>query len=152
MSQVGVREHGANAGPDVEKYIRFVGSPPGSAWCSCFVSWCFRQAAILTARFGRARSWSDARHDVWRAGRQLPGRPPPQQADVVMYTWGHPDICHVGFLDVWGTGPACQTVEGNTSGGKQSRDGDGVYVNWRLKRMVAAVANVVDDPTYTHRE
>jgi hypothetical protein len=69
-----------------------------------------------------------------------------------MYTWGHPNICHVGFLDIWGSTAMCQTVEGNTSGGKQSRDGDGVYVNWRPKRMVAAVANVVDDPKYTHGE
>ena len=152
MSQVGVREHGHNGGLEVEKYIRFVGSPAGSAWCSCFVSWCLRQAGILTARFGRARSWFDKRHTIWANGRQVPGRPPPRQGDVVGYRWGSIDIHHTGFLDIWGTGPACQTVEGNTSGGKQSREGDGVYVNWRLKRMVAAVADPVDDPTYTHSE
>lgn len=152
MSQVGVREHGFNAGLDVEKYIHFVGAPERSPWCSCFVSWCLRQAGIITARFGAARSWSDKRHDVWRNGHQLPGRPPPQQGDLTLYTWGGREIHHVGFLDIWGTSPACQTVEGNTSGGKQSREGDGVYVNWRLKRMVADVANVVDNPHYTHGE
>lgn len=147
-----MREHGFNAGPEVERYIKFVGAPARSPWCSCFVSWCLRQAGIVTAKFGAARSWFDTRHVIWQNGRQVPGRPPPQQGDLVGYTWGATQIHHVGFLDVWGSTAMCQTVEGNTSGGKQSREGDGVFVNWRLKRMVAAVANVVDDPIYTHHE
>ncbi|WP_191906491.1 hypothetical protein [Hymenobacter baengnokdamensis] len=116
------------------------------------MSYCLHLAHIVTARFGAARSWFDRRHTVWASGRQVAGRPSPQQGDLVGYTWGADEVHHVGFLDVWGTGPACQTVEGNTSGGRQSREGDGVYVNWRLKRMVAKVANVVDDPHYSHGE
>lgn len=149
LSQVGVREHGCkNCGADVEKYQRFGGGKRGDAWCAWFVSWCLRQAGYLTPLFGRARSWFDAAHVVWRFGQQVAGRAPPEQGDLVGYTWGLPNICHVGFLDLWGTGPACQTVEGNTSGGKQSREGEGVYVNWRLKRMVAMVARVSDNPRY----
>ncbi len=147
-----MRERGFNSGVEVEKYIHFVGAPERSPWCSCFVSYCLHLAHIVTARFGAARSWFDRRHTVWASGRQVAGRPSPQQGDLVGYTWGADEVHHVGFLDVWGTGPACQTVEGNTSGGRQSREGDGVYVNWRLKRMVAKVANVVDDPHYSHGE
>lgn len=120
----------------------------GSYWCSWFVSAGFRATGIRTAYFGRARSWFDRAHVVLDHGRPVPGRAAPQAYDLVGYEWGHPAVSHVGFLDLWGTGAMCQTIEGNTGGGQQSRDGDGVYKNWRLKRQVAYVANIVDNPAY----
>jgi len=144
-----VREHGYNAGADVEKYQTFGGGRKGQAWCSWFVTWVLRQAGLLTPKFGRARDWFDKRHTVWAGGRQIAGRPPPQKGDLVGYTWGKPQIAHVGILLLWGVSPMAKTDEGNTSGGKQERDGEGVFVNWRLKSQISAVANVVDDPSYT---
>lgn len=44
LSQVGVREHGQNAGPEVEKYLREVGLGPGYSWCGAFVAWVFAEA------------------------------------------------------------------------------------------------------------
>ncbi|WP_375419229.1 CHAP domain-containing protein [uncultured Hymenobacter sp.] len=152
-SQLYVREaHNRNDGPEVEAYQRGGGGQPNSAWCSWFVSWCFRRSGVRTAYFGRARSWFDASHVVLNHGRQVPSQPTPQPGDVVGYEWGHPAVSHVGFLDLWGVAATCQTVEGNTGGGRQSRDGDGVYKNWRLKSQVAYVANVIDNPTYRRGE
>lgn len=108
------------------------------------MGWCLRAAGIKTAYFGAARSWFDARHIIWQNGVGQT----PRTGDVVGYRWGAARISHVGFIDVWGTGPSCQTVEGNTSGGRENRDGDGVFKNWRLKRQVTAVANVIDNPRY----
>lgn len=44
LSQVGVREHGRNAGPEVEKYLAAVHLGPGYSWCGAFVAWCVQEA------------------------------------------------------------------------------------------------------------
>ena len=152
LSQVGVREHGFNRGQEVEMYQRGGGGKPGDAWCSWFVSWCLRTAKVLTAYFGAARSWFDARHVIWTNGAPVAGSPAPQPGDLLGYTWGADHICHVELLLAWTTGAACRAIGGNTGGGRALlREGDGVFVNWRLKRNVKSVANVIDNPTYTHR-
>ena len=146
---VGIRERGFNRGREVEAIIREAGGQIGDAWCSWTVVVELRRAGLHVPRFGRARDWFDCAHTIWRNGVQLAGRPEPQPGDLLGFTWGHTAICHVEMLIVWGTGPSCRAVGGNTGGGGQlQREGEGVYVNWRLKRMVAAVANVVDNPKY----
>lgn len=110
----------------------------------------FRKAGIPVPRFGMAKSWFDLAHTIWRAGRQLLARPAPAAGDVLGYTWGNDHICHVETLvGAWGTGPAVRAVGGNTGGGGAlQREGEGVYLNWRLKRLVAAVANPIENPHY----
>lgn len=133
----------------MEKIIREAGGRVGDAWCSWTVVAILRRAGLLVPRFGAARSWFDQAHTVWRGGHQLPGRAPPAAGDLLGFTWGNVAICHVETLIVWGSGPSCRAIGGNTGGGGAlQREGEGVYVNWRLKRLVAAVANVADNPTY----
>lgn len=132
----------------MEALIREAGGRPGDAYCSWTVVVVLRRAGLPVPRFGRARDWFDAAHTVWR-GAQLPGRPAPQPGDVLGFTWGRPAICHAEVLLVWGAGPSCRAVGGNTGGGGVlQREGEGIYQNWRLKRLVAAAANVVDNPKY----
>jgi hypothetical protein len=146
---VGIRERGFNAGKEVEALIREAGGRVHDAWCSWTMVVALRRAGLFVPRFGAARSWFDAAHTIWRNGQQLAGRQPPQPGDLLGFTWGRAAICHVELLIVWGTGPSCRAIGGNTGGGGAlQREGEGVYVNWRLKRMVAAVANVVDNPKY----
>jgi hypothetical protein len=132
----------------VEAIIREAGGKPGDKYCSWTVVTILRRAGLLVPRFGKARSWFDKAHTVWQ-GHQLAGRPAPRPGDLLGFTWGQPAICHVETLIVWGTGPSCRAVGGNTGGGGALKsDGEGVYQNWRMKRMIAAVANVVDNPRY----
>jgi len=149
-----VREIGkTNRGKEVDAYQLGAGKwALGTYWCSWFVSAGFRAAGMKTAYFGRARSWADKDHIILDHGRPIGGAGPPQPGDLVCYEWGSKAVVHVGFNDLWGSTSMCQTVEGNTGGGKLSRDGDGVFKNWRLKSQVAYAVNVVDRPTYKHRE
>ena len=153
-SLVGIREVGRNAGPAVERIIHFAGGKVGDAWCSWTVVAIMRWAGVHVPRFGKAKTWFDKEHTIWRAGHPVAARPPPQPADLLGYTWGHDSICHVETLvGPWGSGPSVRAVGGNTGGGGAlQREGEGVYENWRLKRLVAAVANVVDNPHYSHSE
>ena len=147
---MGVREHGFNRGKEVEMYQRAGGGKPGDAWCSWFVSWCLRQAHVATAYFGRARSWFDARHTIWTNGHSLPGCPAPRPNDLLGYTWGNPAIAHVELLLAWTTTPSCKALGGNTGGGRALlREGEGVFVSWRLKRLVKSGANPIDNPSYS---
>ena len=106
----------------------------------------FRRAGIRVPRFGKALAWFDAAHVIWRNGHVLPGRPMPQPGDLLSFTWGS----HVETLvSAWGTGPSVRAIGGNTGGGGAlRREGEGVFENWRLKRMVPAVANVINNPKY----
>jgi len=143
---------GRNAGPEVARIITFAGGRVGDAYCSWTVVYELLKAGIRVPRFGKAKSWFDAAHTIWRGGRQLAGRLLPQPGDLLGYTWGYDHICHVELLTGrWGTGPSVRAVGGNTGGGGAlKREGEGVYENWRLKRLVAAAANVIDNPHYTH--
>lgn len=108
-----------------------------------------RRAGLPVPRFGAARAWFDLAHTILRNGRPVAGRGPPRPGDLLGFTWGRLAICHVEMLIVWGTGPSCRAIGGNTGGGGVlQREGEGMHQNWRLKRMVAAVANVVDNPKY----
>jgi hypothetical protein len=150
LSLVGIREHGRNAGAEVERIIKFAGGRVGDAYCSWTVVYNMRKARVMVPRFARARNWFDAVHTIWRAGQQLAGRPTPLPGDVLGFTWGHPAICHAETLvGAWGNGPSVKAVGGNTGGGGAlQREGEGVYLNWRLKRLIAAVANPIDNPKY----
>lgn len=56
ISQIGVREKQPNAGPDVEKYLRYVNLPKGNPWCAAFVCWSLGEAKVENPRSG----WSPA--------------------------------------------------------------------------------------------
>jgi hypothetical protein len=145
-----VREIGkTNRGAAIDQWQLAAGRYAlGTYWCSWFVSAGFKACAVPTAYFGMARSWADPAHIILNHGKPVAGAPAPQPYDLVCYEWGNTRVVHVGFNDLWGSTSMCQTIEGNTGGGKQSRDGDGVYKNWRLKSQVAYVVNVVDRPSY----
>lgn len=143
-----MREHGFNRGPEVEKYQRAGGGRPGDAWCSWFVSWCLRTQGVACRAFGAAKSWFDQAHTIWRYGA---GKTP-QPGDLNGYTWGADHVCHVELVKSWPPGVSMEAIGGNTHGHGLSREGDGVFLNWRDKRQIAFVADVIDNPRYTHGE
>ncbi len=165
-SQIGVREKtGKNDGPEVEKYLRYVGLGPGNAWCAALVSWTFGQAGFDQPK----TAWSPAlfpdKRVVWARKQQkpdgaMPGlitynlqRTTPLSGDVFgIYFSELKRIAHCGFVDEW-DGKWCTTVEGNTNdAGSVGTNGnpanpiragpdEGVY---RKKRLIKTIYKVTD--------
>ncbi|QRQ61236.1 C40 family peptidase [Sphingobacterium multivorum] len=46
-NEIGVREIGGdNKGPEISKYLAYVGLGDGYEWCAAFASWCYGQAGL----------------------------------------------------------------------------------------------------------
>ena len=63
-SQIGAREKQANSGPEVKKYLRYVGLPSGQPWCAAFVCWVYGQAGVANPK----SAWSP---DLFRADKVI---------------------------------------------------------------------------------
>ena len=68
-SQIGVRESPSNAGPEVEKYLRYVKLPKGNPWCAAFVCWVFGRAGIENPRSGWSPDLFSASKLIWERGK-----------------------------------------------------------------------------------
>ncbi len=128
-TQVGVREHGRNRGPEIDGYCRDIGHDPAKAdpWCATFVSAMVKRAADalkvpvpihLTA-------------GCFTLDEQAPPymRSSIPTAGSIFLLNGHR---HTGFVEVVNPDGSCQTIEGNTSHGG-SVEGDGVYRRTRKR-------------------
>ncbi|MGB4400606.1 MAG: hypothetical protein WBJ10_14635 [Daejeonella sp.] len=79
-SQIGIREKYPNSGPDVQKYLNYVGLSKGNPWCAAFVCWVFGQAGVENPRsgwslalFGQDRViWSREEQRTWNKEQRLP--------------------------------------------------------------------------------
>jgi len=131
-TQIGVREHGNNRGPEVDQYWRDCGWLPGGinlpppntakAWCAVFVSAMVTRACQklgLAVPFHRSPG-------CYTLEEQFPG-PAKSQTPVagsIFILKGHK---HTGLVDqVMGDGTMLATIEGNTNA-SGSPNGDGVY-------------------------
>lgn len=142
-AEVGVREStGNNDGYHVEKYLASTQLGAGYAWCAAFVNWNFKQCSIATPQ-GAAWSptWFTTPSKIVYA-RNTKNNTTPQPGDVFgLYYTSKKRIAHVGFVDEWGK--RVRTVEGNTNQAG-SREGDGVYIKYRLADQIYVVANWID--------
>ena len=129
-TQIGVREHGRNPGPEIDAYNREIGHDPAKAdpWCAIFVSAMVKRACAalgvpvpihLTA-------------GVFTLDEQAPrgmGTSVPKPGCIFILN-GHK---HTGFVDTVFPNGNCITIEGNTNPGG-SADGDGVYRRTRERK------------------
>jgi hypothetical protein len=138
MAELGTREAtGRNDGQRVEQYLASCNLPKGNAWCAAFVSWTYQQAGVNAMSSAWSPSWFQ-RNVIYSTTSTT--NQTPQPADVFgIYFASKKRIAHVGFIDQWGTGPHCITVEGNTNEAG-SREGDGVYRKRRLKSQIYQVS------------
>lgn len=155
-SQIGVREKQLNAGPEVEKYLRYVNLPKGNPWCAAFVCWVYGQANVPNPRTGWSPDLFPASRIVWQrtpGGKVQSPKPTPPGSELTAHGPKPADvfgvyfpekgrIAHVGFIDHWKE-PWLITVEGNTNL-PGNREGDGVYRKRRLTRSVYQVARYID--------
>jgi hypothetical protein len=172
-SQIGVREKQANAGPEVERYLRYVNLPKGNPWCAAFVCWSLGKAELDNPRSGWSPDLFDRKRVIWASsalpvsgikyqesrfveGKEIRYRPT-QTSDLRPQT----SCCTPQTADVFGLffpekgriahvgfvddwqDPWLITVEGNTNV-LGSREGDGVYRKRRLVRSVYKVARYVN--------
>jgi hypothetical protein len=133
-TQIGVREHGRNRGPEIDGYCRDIGHDPTKAdpWCAIFVCAMVKRACDdlgvpvpihLTAGVFTLDE---------QAPRQLRvGNP---VAGSIFILNGHK---HTGFVATVFPNGNCQTIEGNTdpNGGAE---GDGVYRRTRMRSELLA--------------
>jgi hypothetical protein len=75
-SQIGVREKQLNAGPEVEKYLRYVNLPKGNPWCAAFVCWVYGQANVPNPRTGWSPDLFPASRIVWQRTGKSPSPKP----------------------------------------------------------------------------
>lgn len=130
-SKRGVREAGRNRGTWVERFLRAVGLQGGFPWCAAFVYWCMAEAGCDISRMvprkwgASVRRWAD-----WAIEN---GRRHTQPRRGMLFYWLNDGLWrgHIGWIaEVSGDGKRIRCIEGNTNK-RGSRDGDGVYGQWR---------------------
>jgi hypothetical protein len=137
LSQVGIREAtGRNDGPAVKMYLASTNLDEGYAWCAAFVNWTYQKCGVETPR---SAAWSPS---WFPSSKVLRSDQVPRAGDVFgIYYTTKKRVAHVGFIHKWPiNGTSVTTVEGNTNDAG-SREGDGVYVKYRLKSQIYQVAD-----------
>lgn len=133
-SEIGVRETGGeNRGPEISRYLAYVGLGDGYEWCAAFASWCYGQAGLSMPR----SAWSPALFPKARRcskAQLLEGVV--RQADLfAIYSSQLKRIHHVGLVKVI-QGPMLISVEGNSHDRVESRR--------RPLTTIYAIANWID--------
>jgi hypothetical protein len=111
-------EGGNNRGPAVARYLAATGLVEGYAWCTAFVSWCFKRAAAQRGvpmpfpyTAGALNLWRWGLEHGWRVDSPLPG-------DIVIWSRGLPGsgLGHAGLVEYASPDKQVfQTIEGNRS-------------------------------------
>lgn len=129
MTQIGVREHGRNRGPEIDGYCRDIGHDPNAAdpWCAIFVSAMVKRAAdalgvpvpihLTAGVFTLDEKAPPSMHTLHPSG------------GCIFILSGHK---HTGFVTAVDDDGTIHTCEGNTNPGGSS-DGDGVYARTRRR-------------------
>ena len=144
--EVGKKETRNNVGKDVRKYQAATTLAPGAwPWCAAFVCWAIEQwlADPANVKWLGLRATTPAKWRPktalaygfikWAQARPatctvLPDTAIPQPGDLVCY-----DFSHIGIVKR-SLGDKFEAIEGNTNGAG-SRDGDGVYVKVRPRKL-----------------
>lgn len=133
-NEIGVRETGGdNKGPEISRYLAYVGLGDGFEWCAAFASWCYGQAGRSMPR----NAWSPAlfpKARCYTKVRLLKGDV--RQADLfAIYSSQLKRIHHVGLVKAV-DGPMLISVEGNSHDQVESRR--------RPLSTIYAIANWID--------
>lgn len=150
-TQVGVREHGRNRGPEVDSYWRDIGLDAGGltlhpvgvpkAWCAAFVSAMVKRAADALGM--------PAPIHLTAGVFTLDERAPPAMrtlhpvAGSIFIKAGH---SHTGLVTAIDDDGTIKTVEGNTDP-DGSAEGDGVYARTRRRSELMLFIDLNVTPT-----
>jgi hypothetical protein len=84
---------GSNAGPQVDKYLKYVGLPSGNPWCAAFVCWILGQAGIENPKSGD--TWEI---EKWAIKEKMYYSENPQPGDVFLQLDSNGRPKHTGFV------------------------------------------------------
>lgn len=146
-AEIGVRElTGRNDGIAVEKYQNSIDTDLGEkwAWCAAFINWNFLECGIETPKNAAwSPNWFPPSKVIYHRGvitANDNNYKKPRTSDVFgIYFSSKKRVAHVGYIDQWPAKKYFVTVEGNTNSAG-SREGDGVYKKFRLKKQIYQVS------------
>jgi len=141
-TQIGVREHGRNRGPEIDGYCREIGHDPTKAdpWCATFVSAMVKRAAdvlgVPVPIHLTAGCWTldEKAPPYMRSSQPAPG--------AIFLLNGHK---HTGFIETTTADGVIVTIEGNTNPGG-SVEGDGVYRRTRKRSELLCFIDLSAEP------
>ncbi len=141
-TQIGVREHGRNRGPEIDGYCHEIGHDPAKAdpWCAIFVSAMVKRAADSLG----VQMPFHPTAGCFTLDEQAPAymRSSVPAAGVIFLLNGHK---HTGFVESVLPDGSCATIEGNTNPGG-SVDGDGVYRRTRKRAELLCFVDLNREP------
>jgi hypothetical protein len=139
---MGIKEAtGHNDGPEVEKYLAYVGFKAGAPWCAAFVCWSYGQGCVDNPKTAWAPSLFPDNRTIYI--RNAYKKALPQKADLFgIYYSGPGRVCHVGFIEEWGD-RMILTVEGNTNDAGSS-EGTRVAMKRRPTRTIYKVSRYIN--------
>jgi hypothetical protein len=143
---VGIREAtGNNDGPEIERFLAFVGFDKGFAWCAAIMSTMFHECGVYNAPISAwSPDWSIAGDVIWQQG-DLPSkaRMLVRPGDhFTIYYKSKSRVGHVGM--VVAARRSLNTFEGNTNEAGSS-DGEGTYFRVRPLSMIYRINKLIDD-------
>lgn len=137
-SYLNVREvSGPNRGPDVERFLKRVGCPPGESWCAAFVTSCVYEAEAVVGGPAQFKGSAGAlRLFELNPGLRIQA---PVSGSIFIIDHGA-GKGHTGLVESVNLERSLLvTLEGNTGPGPaapaQDRNGDGVYK--RIDRKIS---------------
>jgi hypothetical protein len=141
-SQIGVREHGHNRGPEIDQYWRDIGMDPGGLslppvgtaqpWCAIFVCAMVKRACDALGIPVPIHLTAGVFTLDEKAPRDMRSSIPTSGSIFILN--GHK---HTGFVETAFPNGNCRTIEGNTNDGG-SPEGDGVYRRTRMRSELLA--------------
>ncbi len=142
-TQVGVREHGRNRGPEIDAYNHEIGHDPEKRdpWCAIFVSAMVKRACDALGVPVPIHLTAGCFTLDEQAPRQMRRSVP--TAGSIFILNGHK---HTGFVTA--VNPEthdCETIEGNTNDGG-SPEGDGVYRRHRRRSELLCFIDLNEAP------
>jgi hypothetical protein len=141
-TQVGVREHGRNRGPEIDGYCRDVPWDPErrDPWCAIFVSSMVKRAADAMG----VPVPIHLTPGVWTLDEKAPPwmRTLHPVAGSIFIVAGHK---HTGFVSDVAEDGTIHTIEGNTNPGG-SAEGDGVYARTRRRSELMGFIDLNAEP------
>jgi len=141
-TQIGVREHGRNRGPEIDAYNRDIGHDPAKAdpWCAIFVSAMVKRACDALGVPVPIHLTAGCFTLDEQAPRQMRRSVP--TAGSIFILNGHK---HTGFIRSVLDDGGCVTIEGNTNGAGHP-EGDGVYLRTRERKELLCFIDLNEAP------